>query len=129
MKNKNFPAGKVFDWQDRSIRVGGNVGGNVISGNVTGSFNNESQQQNLAQAAAEIQELLEQLSQTYPTETLSQKAVVAEKAVELIEKNPTLKQRVGSAIKAMGVEALMEAIDHPVANVLRAGVEAFKEPS
>ena len=29
----------------------------------------------------------------------------------------------------MGVQAFMEAIDHPVANILREGIEAFKEPS
>ncbi|MCP2731122.1 hypothetical protein [Limnofasciculus baicalensis] len=81
------------------------------------------QNQNLAEAAAEIQKLLEQLSQTYPTETL-----VAEKALEQIESNQTLRGRVVSVIKAMGVEALMAAINHPVANVLRAGVEALKEP-
>ena len=86
------------------------------------------QKQNLSEAAAEIQALLEQLAKTYPTETLSQQAVVAETAIAEIERNPTFKERVIAAIKAMGVEAFMEAIDHPVANVLRAGVEKWKEP-
>jgi len=81
---------------------------------------------NLAEAATEIKQILEQLSRNYPTETLAQKAVVAEKAIEKIESNQTLKERVVGAIKAMGIEALMEAIDHPVANVLRAGIESFR---
>ena len=83
----------------------------------------------------QVREELDQLTSSLPkalhnpTEPLSQQAVVAEEAIQQIENNPTLKERVVSAIKAMGIEALMEAIDHPVANVLRAGIEAFKEPS
>jgi Protein of unknown function (DUF2690) len=97
---------------------------------IGGTINNypPQQQQNLAEAAAEIQKLLEQLSQTYPTETFIQQAVVAEKAIEQIESNQTLRERVVSVIKAMGVEALKEAIDHPLANILCAGVEKWREP-
>ncbi len=87
------------------------------------------QKQNLAEAAAEIQKLLEQLAENYPTETLTQKAAVAEEALQRIESNPTLKQRVVSAIQAMSVEALMQLIDHPVANILREGIESFREAS
>ena len=114
----------TFD--NRGASFGGGQAGRDYSGDVT---HNYAQQGNLAEAAAEIQRLLEQLSQTYPTETLSQKAIVAEEAIKQIENDPTLKERVVSAIKAMGVEALMEAIDHPVANVLRAGIEGFREPA
>ncbi|WP_293342196.1 MULTISPECIES: hypothetical protein [unclassified Microcoleus] len=104
---------------------------NINSQQVGGTIHNYSpeQKQNLAEAAAEIQKLLEQLAQNYPTETLSEKAVVAEEAIKQIKGDPTLEQRVVSLIQAMSVEALMQAINHPVASVLRAGLEAFKEPS
>ncbi len=113
--------------QSGNIGIGHNEG--EIKGNakIAGVIN-EAAQQDLTQAAEEIQQLLEQLSKTNPTETLSQKAVVAEKTIESIENNPTLKQKIINAIKAMGIEAFMEAIDHPVANVLRAGIEAYREP-
>ncbi len=113
----------------RGAKFGGGFGGEKQEGGTFYDYSSNPSNTNLAEAAAEIQQLLEQLSQTYPTETLPQKAVVAEEAIKQIENNSTLKERVVSAIKAMGVEALMEAIDHPVANVLRAGIEAFKEPT
>lgn len=91
--------------------------------------NSPEPKQNLAEAAAEIQKLLEQLAQNYPTETLTQKATVAEEALQIIESNPTLKQRVVSAIQGMSLEALMQLIDHPVANIMREGIERFREPS
>lgn len=118
-----------IDQSQASIGVG--YSQNINSQQVGGTIHNYSpeQKQNLAEAAAEIQKLLEQLAQTYPTETLSEKAVVAEEAIKTIESNPTLTQRVVSAIKAGTFETLMQAIDHPVANILRAGLEGFREPS
>ena len=114
----------------RGSKFGGGLAGKDQKGGTLYDYSTTSEsKQTLAEAAQEIQQLLEQLSQTYPTQTLTQKAVVAEEAVKEIENNPTLKERIRSAIKAMGVQAFMEAIDHPVANILREGIEAFKEPS
>ena len=109
--------------QNGNFGIGHMSGGEIQKEAKVAGVINEAEQQNLTHAAEEIQQLLKQLSQTHPTETLSQKAVVAEKAIKQIENNPSLKERVVNAIKAMGVEALMEAIDHPIANVLRAGIE------
>lgn len=50
------------------------------------------QKQNLAEAAKEIQQLLEQLSQSYPTHTMSGKMALAAEATQRIEDNPTLMQ-------------------------------------
>lgn len=85
------------------------------------------QRQTLAQAAAEIQQLLDQLSQTYPTTTQTEKMTLVTKAVEAIEKNPTLKARVVGALKAGGVETLKELIDNPLVNVLLAALEGWQE--
>lgn len=119
---------KVYKHDDRRKITG--VNGDIIE-NIEGDNIKYGSQppQNLAEAAAEIQQLLEQLAQTYPTETLSQQAVVAETAIARIEGDPTWKQRAVAAIKASSIEALMELIDHPVANVLRAGIEKWKEPN
>ena len=108
----------------------GNMSGGSISGNAkVGGVINEADKQDLTQAAAEIQQLLEQLSKTYPTETFAEKGAIADMTIQEIENNPTLKQKIISSLKAMGIEAFMEAIDHPVANVLRAGIEAYREPN
>ncbi|MBD2504863.1 pentapeptide repeat-containing protein [Anabaena azotica] len=101
------------------------VNANQIGGNIT-NYNPE-QKQNLAQAAAEIQQLLNQLSQTYPTTTTSQKMTVVAKAVDEIERNPTLKARVIGALKAGGTEALKELIDNPLINILLASIDGWQD--
>ena len=53
-------------------------------------------------------------------------AVVAE-AVAQIESNPTLKARVINALKAGGVEAFKEAINHPLVNILASTIEGWQE--
>jgi len=85
------------------------------------------QKQNLAEAAAEIKKLLDQLSQTYPREIDPQQKRVVGEAIKQIENNPTLRRRVVSVIQAMGIEALQEAIAHPVAKILCKGLEEWRE--
>lgn len=85
---------------------------------------NEAKQQNLVEAAAEIQQLLKQLEETNPTET---ETVIAAKAADEIRKNPTLKARVIGALKSGGKEAFKEAVDNPLVNVLIAIIEGWQE--
>lgn len=106
-----------------------NMSGGSISGNATvaGVINKALLQQYFTQATTEIQALLEKLAQTYPTETLSQKAIVAEKAIKTIENNPIFRDKILAVIKAMEMETFMAAINHPVANVLRVALEEYRE--
>lgn len=108
----------------RAANIGGGVAGRDYTGDV---IHNHAAQQNLAEAAREIQQLLKQLEQSYPTDTLTQKAVVAEEAIKRIENNPTLKERVIGALKSAGKEAFKEAVAHPLVNVLMAGIEGWEE--
>jgi hypothetical protein len=101
------------------------VNAGQISGNITN--NSTEQKQNLAEAAAEIQQLLNQLSQTYPTATTSEKMTVVAKAVDEIENNPTLKARVIGALKSGGTEAFKELIDNPLVNILLASIDGWQE--
>lgn len=123
-----MPEPKI-DQSQASIGVGFST--NVNAQQIGGTIHNNSpeQKQNLAEAAAEIKKLLEQLAQDYPTETLTQKAAVAEEALQIIESNPTFKQRLLSAMEGMAVEALIQLINHPVANIMREGIERFREPT
>jgi uncharacterized protein YjbI with pentapeptide repeats len=101
----------------------------VEAGQIGGNINNYTpqQRQNLAEAAAEIQQLLQQLEQTNPTTSTSEKMKVVAKAVDEIEKNPTLKARIIGALKSGGTEALKEAVDHPLVNILMASIEGWQE--
>lgn len=84
------------------------------------------QQQNLVETANEIKTLLQQLEQENPSQTNSQKMMVVAQAVEEIENNPTFKARVVSALKAGGVEAFKELINHPLVNIFIAAIDGWQ---
>ncbi|MEM9274385.1 MAG: pentapeptide repeat-containing protein [Cyanobacteria bacterium P01_F01_bin.143] len=123
--NPNMPTGNTYN-QSGNIGIGHNQGN--ISGNtkIAGVIN-ESAQQDLTAAATEIQQLLDQLSKTYPTKKYAEKMEVGAKLIEEIENNPTRWQKVINVIKAMGIEALAEAVDNPIFNIAKAGIEAAVE--
>ncbi len=113
-----------------SIIQSGNFGVGVNSGKIyarklAGNIN-EAQKQSLAEAAREIQKLLEHLSQDYPTTTTPEKMSVVTEAVAQIERNPTLKSKVISALKQGGAEALRVAVNHPLINILLATIEGWQ---
>ena len=114
-----------IEQNNSSIGVGVNQG-KVKTEKLAGTIN-EAQSQNLAEAAAEIQALLEQLSETYPTTTSREKNIVIGEAVDRIENNPTLKARVINALKTGGTETFKEAIDHPLVNILMATIEGWQQ--
>lgn len=101
------------------------VNAHQIGGNIT-NYNPE-QKQNLAQAAADIQQLLNQLGQAYPTNTPLEKQIAVTEALKQIDSNPTLKARVIGALKAGGTEALKELVDHPLVNILLATLEGWQD--
>ena len=110
---------------------GANFGGGFAdrgSIQIGGQFIDASQQQNLNKAAKEIQHLLDTLSETSPTSSSTEQMMMATRAVEEIEKNPALKQRVVSALTAGGTEALKELVDHPAVSILLAAIEGWKTP-
>ena len=114
-----------IEQNNSSIGVGVNQG-KVETEKLAGTIN-EAQSQNLAEAAAEIQALLEQLSGTYPTNTSREKNIVVGEAVDRIENNPTLKAKVINALKVGGTEAFKEAINHPLVNILVATIEGWQQ--
>lgn len=109
------------------------TGKNIISGNyhedirtvVSGDYieNDSEQRQSLADAAAEIQNLLEQLEKTYPTDTTVNKMKIATEAIGQIENNPTLMQRILSALKTGGTRAIKQFLNHPAASFVLAVLE------
>jgi DNA-binding IscR family transcriptional regulator len=114
-----------LDQKYSSIGVGGNQG-EINTKNLAGTIN-EAEKKNLAEAAAEIRQLLEQLSQNYPTHTTAQKMVVAAEAIERIENDPIWKQRAINAAKEGGLAALEKAIDNPVGAFVVGAVKGWQE--
>ena len=83
--------------------------------------------QNLAQAAQDIKALINQLSADYDTTTPSGKRKLSDRVLEALEGNTTIQSRALNALKQAGKTAFEEAIDHPVAKVLVAGLEGYLE--
>ena len=113
--------------QSGNFGIGHMSGGEIKDGAKVGGVINEAEKQNLADAAQEIQQLLEQLSETYPTTTSREKNIVVGEAVDRIEGNPPLKAKVINALKAGGTEAFKEAIEHPLVNILVATIEGWRD--
>jgi hypothetical protein len=102
-----------------------NFAGDQVHGDKIGTQINHSQ--NLTEAAQEIKQLLEQLDQDYDRTTPTGQAMIGAKAVEAIDKNPTLKARVVNALKEGGTTALESAIDHPAVKPVVAMLKGFMD--
>jgi len=81
--------------------------------------------QKLTEAAKEIKDLLDQLDKEYDRNTLTGQAMINAKAIESIEKNPNLKDRVINALKESSSTALEELVDHPAIKILVAALKGF----
>lgn len=89
---------------------------------VGGTINNHAQQQNLREAAAEIQKLLNQLAQNNSTTEVATEAIHKE-----IKRNPTLEARLQSALKAGGLEAMKAIFDHPFFSIPAESIKGWLE--
>lgn len=116
MSNPSSKAAKY----DMSGSIIGSVGDNV-SGDQNSTLNiyNQEKEKPLTEAAIEIQELLEQLAKKNPTliQTTSQDIVV-ETIKKEINENPTIKDRLLSALRAGGTKALTQALEATFKNPL-----------
>ncbi|NMG10208.1 CHAT domain-containing protein [Brasilonema sp. UFV-L1] len=109
--------------------IQGNFSGNYNnSGNyIEGNYNGIIEKQNLAESAAEIQKLLEQLDKTYSTDTFSGKVQIANETIKLIENNPTLAERILSALKTGSVKAFEQFLSHPAASFVIGALEDWQK--
>jgi uncharacterized protein YjbI with pentapeptide repeats len=104
---------------DRIINMGGgDYRETTVKDNATyvegDYYNNPEQKQNLAEAAQEIQDLLQQLAQSYPSSTTVEQITLATELVKEIEKSPTIKQRVLNAGKEALLTFAEKSLDTPL---------------
>ncbi|WP_414623795.1 hypothetical protein [Calothrix sp. CCY 0018] len=90
---------------DRNINTGGGNYNESIAGNyIQGNYYAATEKKNLAEAAAEIQALLEQLEKSYPTNTTTGKMALATEAIARIESQvPVFVEVEYQAIVAFGL--------------------------
>ncbi len=113
--------------QSGNFGIGHMSGGEIKEGAKVAGVINEAEQQNLAEAAAEIQALLKQLEQSYPTDTTAGKMAIATEAIERIDSDPTLTERILSALKAGGISALEQLLNHPAASFVIGALEDWQK--
>ncbi|GAB4377369.1 MAG: hypothetical protein Kow00121_26610 [Elainellaceae cyanobacterium] len=104
-----------------NVGQAGAVGKYARSDNNT--FYQSEQKQTLAEAAREIQQLLQQLEQTNPTATEAQKIAYVND-----ETTPSFKRRVVGALQAGGEAAIEEFLANPYVNVGKAIVKGWLKP-
>jgi len=122
--NIHSPAISVANEGTQGILTGKN------SGNQHSIINNNyapEQRQTLADAAQEIQALLEQLDKFYDTNTNTGKMALTLDAMQRIENNPTLAKRVLSALATGSVKAFEQFLNHPAASFVVGALEDWEK--
>ncbi|MDP8932630.1 MAG: hypothetical protein M3N42_00375 [Cyanobacteriota bacterium] len=104
----------ILEQNNSSIGLGLNQGGIKTDEIKIAGRINESQKPNLDEVVLEIEQLLEQLEKSYQIDTTSQKMKMVVEAIERIERNPSLHQKILSACKEGTVQALAQNFNHPV---------------
>jgi Pentapeptide repeats (8 copies) len=89
--------------------------------------NYSSGEKSLADAAQEIQALLDQLSRIYPTDTMAAKIDFAKEAIERINNDSSLSQRILSALRSGSISALEQCLNHPAASFVMSAMEDWQK--
>jgi hypothetical protein len=104
-----------------NVGQAGAVGKHARSDN--NAFFQSEQKQTLAEAAAEIQQLLKQLEKTNPTATEYEKITYVND-----ETSPSFKRRVVGALQAGSEAAIEEFLDNSYVNIVKALVKGWIKP-
>jgi hypothetical protein len=113
---------------NRNIHIGsGNYNERIEGDYIQGNYYAALEKQNLAEAAAEIQKLLEQLDKSYPADTTLGKMEVAAETIKAIENNPMIAERITSALKAGSIQALAQLLNHPAASFVIGALEDWQK--
>jgi hypothetical protein len=88
----------------------------------------EQKRQEILSTAADVQKLLKQVEQSYPTEMLKQPEAVIPYLIRQVEANRTLKYRLADALTTITIEAFLDLIDYPFTNVLGLALKQWERP-
>jgi hypothetical protein len=116
----------IFD-QSGNFGIGQMSGGTIQSGAKIAGVINEAQQRNIAETVAEVQQLLEQLEKSYPTNTTVGKLKVTGEALSRIDSNPTFAARILSALEAGTISAFEQSLNHPAASFFISALADWQE--
>ena len=106
---------------------GGNYNESIEGNYIQGNYYAAGEKQTLAEIAAKIQALLEQLDKTHSTDTTIGKMALATEAIAQIENNPNLTSRILSALKISSVKAFEQFLNHPAASFVIGALEDWEK--
>ncbi len=112
---------------ERTIYTSGGNYNEEIKGNYIQGNYYTIEKQSLIEAIAEIQSLLEQLEESYSTNTATGKRMLANEVIQRIENNPSLTTRILSALKVGGVKAFEQFLSHPAASFVIGALEDWQK--
>jgi len=95
----------------------------IQSAPVDAALPNNRSEQSLAEVAAEIRHLLQQLERTYPTTSPLEKLTLVLEAVKAMDSNPPLKARLVNILKEDDTAAFKALVAHPLTNKFLAALE------
>ncbi len=123
--NRELRQLKIYQHQSS---IGTGYAEKVKAEQIGGTIINEAEsKQSLAESAAEIQQLLEQLEQSYPSSTTAEQMIVAAEAINRIESDPSWKQKIVNAVKEGGLAAFEKAIDNPAGAFVVGAIKGWQE--
>ena len=102
-----------------------NTGDVTIHGDQVGIQHNYAPQQDLAQAAKDIRDLLQQLNLDYATSSETEQVTALTRKVE--QQTPAVRARIVGALEKGGKKALEKLVDHPAAAIAIAVYEGWKD--
>ena len=125
MSDKRSEASK-FDL--RGAQFAGGFAETVQGNHIGGTHHNYTapERQTLAEAAAEIHQLLKVLVVSYPSDLPIETQAEIDVAVKGISKDPALKERVVAALREGGLKALEKFTDNPYVGVLAASYQGWQ---
>ena len=114
-----------------NLNFSGSVGAvnlnSTVNGDQIGTQHNYAQEQNLIETFDEIQQIVNRITQNYPTPTEADKQIIVAEAVKQVKQNPTLMQRLKVGGKALIFEGLQKVSDlwwvSPVVKAIEAAVK------
>ena len=82
---------------------------------------------NLVETVQQVKALLNELSEAYNPHTEKGQTLITQQALQRLESDRTLRERLLNAVKEGGSTAIEEMIDHPVVKPLIAAVKGFMD--
>jgi hypothetical protein len=110
--------------------TGSSIQGGFVQGDNSGNTTIVSSNSDLMKAAAlEIQAILDSLSMQNPGQDLSVQMQIAANAIQVVEGDKPLKQRIVSALKSGGTAAISQFLNHPASSFVIAALEDWNKSS